>query len=159
MVEYMSKQEASDSAKSWHWHFLESVEAIFLSESVLRRKCNLLNSNRKRLYLPDRPGIRRKEILSNPDVILLSKRTGNFDYILEVEYQVNYKKIAGIAVLTDIAVRQMSLKPKPKLILVTKKEFPNRELLQKDVSDVVRNIEFEISTSDKLISEFSSLIM
>ena len=154
----MSKQEASDSAKSWHWHFLESVEAIFLSESVLRRKCNLLNSNRKRLYLPDRPGIRRKEILSNPDVILLNKRTGNFDYILEVEYQVNYKKIAGIALLTDIAVGQMSLKSKPKLILVTKKEFPNRELLQKDISAVVGNINFITCDSETFLSEFNSLV-
>lgn len=145
-------------ATNWHRSFLESVEKSFLSQPLLKEKYELLNSNTRRLYLPYKPSIRRSEILSNPDMILVNKKSKNFDYILEVEYQVNYKKIAGIALLTDIAVGQMSLKPKPKLILVTKKEFPNRELLQKDIPAVVRNIEFIICDSERFLSEFSSLI-
>jgi len=154
----MSGQKVFSSARSWHWHFLESIERKFLEEPMLREKYDLLSSNRKRLYLPDRPGIRREEILSNPDMILTNKRTQDFDYILEVEFQVNHKKIAGIAILTDIAIGQMNLKTEPKLILVTKREFSSMELLQTGIQRVVRNIKFNLLTSGDLISRFNSLI-
>jgi len=154
----MSGQKVFSSARSWHWHFLESIERKFLEEPMLREKYDLLSSNRKRLYLPDRPGIRREEILSNPDMILVNKRTQDFGYILEVEFQANHKKIAGIAILTDIAIAQMNLRTKPKLILATKREFSNMELLKTEIQGVVRNIKFDLSTSDNFASRFNSLI-
>ena len=154
----MSGRKGFSSARSWHWHFLESIERKFLDEPMLRERYDLLSSNRKRLYLPDRPGIRREEILSNPDMILVNKGTRDFDYVLEVEFQVNHKKIAGIAILTDIAIGQMNLKTRPKLILVTKRKFSSMELLQTEVQRVVRNIKFALSTSEDFLSRFNSLI-
>jgi len=154
----MSSQKVFSPARSWHWHFLESIERKFRGELMLREKYDLLSSNRKRLYLPDRPGIRREEILSNPDMILVNKRTRDLGYVLEVEFQANRKKIAGIAILTDIAIGQMDLKTKPKLILVTKREFSSMELLQMEIQRVVRSIKFDLSTSDNFVSRFNSLI-
>jgi len=62
--------------------------------------------NNERLYVPDKPNIRRREILSNPDMICVNNETDNFDFIIEVESQINYKKIVGISLLTEIAIRQ-----------------------------------------------------
>ena len=154
----MPGQKILGSARSWHWRFLESIERKFLGEPTLTKKYDLLSSNRKRLYLPDRPGIRRREILSNPDMILVNRRTRDLDYVLEVEFQVNHKKIAGIAILTDIAIGQMNLKTKPKLILITKRGFSSMELLQTEIRRVVRNVKLNLLTSEDLVARFNSLI-
>jgi len=143
---------------NWHRNFLESIEENFHSDVALERKYCFLNSNRKRLYLPYAPGIKRREVLSNPDILLQNNKTDNIEYIIEVEYQVNYKKIAGIAVMTDVAVGQMGLKSKPKLMLLVRKSFPNMKLMQNEIQARVRNIRFSLYDSSDFISKISSLI-
>ena len=137
--------------QNWHWQFLESIEKRFLNQPLLKEKYEIRNSNRERLYLPHKLGIRRNEILSNPDIIFVNKKNGKFDYIFEVEYQVNYKKIVGIALLADIAIRQMNVKDKPKLILITKEEFSNSELIEREIQRYVENIEFSLYSSDNFL--------
>ena len=145
------------SLGDWHKLYLDKLEKLFLERNDLREKYEIKNSNRKRLYLPDWEGIKRKEILSNPDILLINK-DGGLAYIFEVEYQVNYKKIAGIAILTDIAIRQMNTKDKPKLILITKEEFPNSELVEREIQRYAKNIEFSLYSSRNFASAFNSLI-
>ena len=144
--------------QNWHWRFLESFEKRFLNQPLLKEKYELRNSNRERLYLPYKSGMIRNEILSNPDIVFVNKKNGNFDYIFEVEYQVNHKKIVGIALLTDIAIRQMKVEGKSKLILITKEEFPNSELVEREIQRYVKNIEFSLYSSDNFASTFDSLI-
>ena len=106
------------------------------------------NSNNERLYLPDKPNISRHQILSNPDIILVNDETGNIDFIIEVEYQINYKKIVGISLLTDIAVRKMNSNYSSTLILITKKDFPNSKLIEKEIQKYARNIKFHLTNSN-----------
>lgn len=141
----------------WHKLYLDKLEKMFLERSDLIEKYKIKNSNRRRLYLPYWEGIKRKEILSNPDILLINK-DGSPAYIFEVEYQVNYKKIAGIAILTDIAIRQMNIEERSKLILITKGEFPNSELIEREIQRHVKKIEFSLYSSNNFISEFNSLI-
>jgi len=141
----------------WHKLYLDKLEKLFLERNDLREKYEIKNSNRKKLYLPDWEGIKKKEILSNPDVLLVNE-DGGLAYIFEVEYQVNYKKIAGIAILTDIAIQPMNVKGKPKLILITKEEFPNSELIEREIQGYVKNIEFSLYSSRNFASAFYSLI-
>jgi len=137
------------SLGDWHKLYLDKLEKLFLERSDLREKYEIKNSNRRRLYLPYWEGIKRREIVSNPDILLVNKEDGNFDYIFEVEYNINYKKLVGIALLTDMAVGRMrKRKRKPKLILITRKEFPNYEFITREVEDYVRSIEFELFTAD-----------
>ena len=115
------------------------------------------NSNNERLYLPYKPNIRREEILSNPDMILVNTENENFDFIIEVEYQTNYKKIVGISLLTDIAVRQMNQNYSSKLILIVKEDFPNSKLIEREIQGYVRNIELYLTDSnnfDKILILF-----
>jgi len=135
-------------ANNWHKQFLGHLEEWLRNQSKFVDRYNILNSNNRRLYLPCKPNITRKEILSNPDMILVNKKNGNFDYIVEVEYQINYKKIVGISLLTDIAVRRMNPKYSSTLILITKKGFPNNELIEREISAYVKNIEFHITDSN-----------
>jgi len=114
----------------------------------LTDKYRIRNSNSERLYLPDKPNIRREEILSNPDMILVNRENENFDFIIEVEYQTNYKKIVGISLLTDIAVRQMSPDYSSKLILIVKEDFPNSKLVEREIQGYVKNIEFCLTDSN-----------
>ena len=58
------------------------------------------------------------------------KETNEIAYIFEVEYTVNYKKIVGIALLTDIAMKQMHAEKGPKLFLLTRAAFPNSEFIE-----------------------------
>ena len=75
------------------------------------------------------------------------------EYIFELEYNINYKKLVGIAFLTDMAVGKMKMnKKKPKLILITRKEFPNSEFIEKEIKAYIRNIEFELFTTDTFTS-------
>ena len=82
-------------------------------------------------------------------MILVNNKTKNFDFIIEVEYQINYKKIVGISLLTDIAVRQMNPNYSSTLILITKKDFPNSKLIEKEIRGYVkgRNINFHLTHS------------
>jgi len=68
------------------------------------------------------------------------------------------KKIVGIAILTDIAIRQMEVRHKPKLILVTKEDFPNSALVRREIQRYVKNIEFNLYSSNNFISSFINLI-
>jgi hypothetical protein len=111
-------------------------------------KYKIQNSNNGRLYLPDKQNIRRQEILSNPDMILFNNKTKNFDFIIEVEYQINYKKIVGISLLTDMAVRQMKPNYSSTLILITKKDFPNSKLIETEIQGYVKNIKFHLTNSN-----------
>ena len=133
---------------NWHKDYLESLEKKLQSQPKFTDKYRVKNSNNKRLYLPDKPNIRRREILSNPDMIFMNKETGNFDFIIEVESQINYKKIVGISLLTDIAIRQMNPKYSSTLILITKKHFPNSKLLKREIQGYVRNIKFHLTHSN-----------
>lgn len=137
------------SLGDWHKLYLDKLEKLFLERSDLREKYEIENSNRRRLYLPYWEGIKRREILSNPDILLVNKEDDTFDYIFEVEYNINYKKLVGIAFLTDMAVGRMRIKKrKPKLILITRKKFPNYEFIRREVEDYVRNSECELFTAD-----------
>ena len=136
-------------ANNWHKEFLEYLEKKLQSQRRFTDKYTIRNSNNERLYLPDKPNIRRQEILSNPDMILVNNETGNLDFIIEVEYQINYKKIVGISLLTDMAVRQMNPDYSSTLILITKKDFPNSKLIEKEIQGYVknRNIKFHLTHS------------
>jgi len=141
----------------WHELYLDKLEKLFLERNDLTEKYKIKNSNRERLYLPDWEGIKRKEILSNPDILLINKDDG-LAYIFEVEYQVNYKKIVGIAILTDMTIQQMNVTNKPKLILITKEVFPNNELIEREIQRYVKKIEFNLYSSRNFASAFDSLI-
>ena len=135
-------------ANNWHKQFLEYLEEWLRSQSTFMDRYEIRNSNNERLYLPHKPNIRREEILSNPDMILVNTENGNFDFIIEVEYQTNYKKIGGISLLTDIAVRQMSPNYSSKLILIVKDDFPNSKLIEREIQGYVKNIEFYLTDSN-----------
>ena len=145
------------SLGDWHRLYLDKLERLFQESSNLGEKYEIKNSNRGRLYLPDWEGIKRKEILSNPDILLVNKERDPA-YIFEVEYQVNYKKIVGIAIMTDMAIRQMNAEGRPKLILITKKEFPNREFMERAIQGYVKKIDFSLCSSADFTSAFDSLI-
>ena len=81
-------------------------------------------------------------------MILVNNKTKNFDFIIEVEYQINYKKIVGISLLTDIAVRQMDPDYSSTLILITRKDFPNSKLIKKEIQAYVKNIKFHLTHSN-----------
>ena len=134
---------------NWHRQFLENLEKKLQSQPKLMDKYRIQNSTNGRLYLPYKTNIRRQEILSNPDLILVNRENENFDFIIEVEYQINYKKIVGISLLTDIAVRQMNPNYSSTLILITKKDFPNSKLIEKEIRGYVkgRNINFHLTHS------------
>ena len=137
------------SLGDWHKFYLDKLEKLFLEKNSLKEKYKIKNSNKSRLYLPYWEGIKRKEILSNPDMLLVNNEDEIIDYIFEVEYNINYKKFVGIALLTDMAVGKMGIKErKPKLMLITRKKFPNYEFIRREVEAYVRNIEFELFTAD-----------
>ena len=133
---------------NWHRQYLENLEKKLQSQPKFTDKYRIRNSNNERLYLPYKPNIRRRDILFNPDMILVNKKTKNFDFIIEVEYQINYKKIVGISILTDIAVRQMNPIYSSTLILITKKDFPNSKLIEKEIQRYVKNIKFHLTNSN-----------
>jgi hypothetical protein len=82
-------------------------------------------------------------------MILVNRENENFDFIIEVEYQTNYKKIIGISILTDIAVRQMSPKNySSELILIVKEDFPNSKLIEREIQLYVKNIKFHLTNSN-----------
>lgn len=83
-------------------------------------------------------------------MILVNKKNSNYDYIIEVEYQIHYKKIVGISLLTDMAVRQMNSDYSSTLILITKKDFPNSKLIEKEIQGYVKNknIKFHLTHSN-----------
>ena len=135
-------------ANNWHKQFLEYLEEWLRSQPKFTDKYRIQNSNNEKLYVPDKPNIRKREILSNPDMILVNNKTKNFDFIIEVEYQINYKKIVGISLLTDIAVRQMKPNYSSTLILITKKDFPNSKLIEREVQAYVKNIKFHLTHSN-----------
>jgi len=135
-------------ANNWHKQFLEYLEEWFQSQPTFMGRYRIRDSNNERLYLPDKPNIRRQEILSNPDMILVNRENENLDLIIEVEYQTNYKKIVGISLLTDIAVRQMSPNYSSKLILIAKEDFPNSKLIEREIQGYVKNIEFYLTDSN-----------
>ena len=140
----------------WHRRFLEHLEKKLQSQPAFMGKYRIRNSNNERLCLPDKPNIRREEILSNPNMILVNTENENFDFIIEVEYQTNYKKNVGISLLTDIAVRQMSPNYSPKLILIVKEDFPNSKLIETEIKGYQKNIEFYLTDSknfDKIFSK------
>lgn len=133
---------------NWHKQFLEHLEEWLRSQPTFMDRYEIWNSNNKKLYLPYKLNIRREEILSNPDMILENTGNENFDFIIEVEYQTNYKKIVGISLLTDIAVKQMSPKYSSKLILIVKEDFPNSKLVEREIQGYVKNIEFHLTDSN-----------
>ena len=82
-------------------------------------------------------------------MLLVNNEDNMIDYIFEVEYNINYKKLVGIALLTDMAVGKIRIeRRKPKLILITRKKFPNYEFIRREVEAYVRNIEFDLFTAD-----------
>ena len=83
-------------------------------------------------------------------MLLVNNKTKNFDFIIEVEYQINYKKIVGISLLTDIAVRQMKPNYSSTLILITKKDFPNSKLIEREIQAYVKNIKLHLTHSNDL---------
>jgi len=93
-----------------------------------------------------------------PDILLIKKEGSALSYIFEVEYQINYKKIVGIAILTDIAIRQMAIRYNPKLILISTEVFPNSELFQREIQGYIEKIEFNLYSSNNFISSLTSLI-
>ena len=135
---------------NWHRQYLENIEKKLQNNSRITDRYTIRNSNNERLYLPDKPNIRRQEVLSNPDMILVNRINGNFDFIIEVENQINYKKIAGISILTGIAVRKMKPNYSSTLILITKEDFPNSKLIEKEIQGYVknRNIKFHLIHSN-----------
>jgi len=133
---------------NWHRQYLERLEKKLQSHPKFKDRYMIRNSNKERLYLPDKPNITRQEILSNPDMILVNNKTKNFDFIIEVEYRINYKKIVGISLLTDIAVRQMNPKYSSTLTLITKKDFPNRKLIERKIQAYVKNIKCHLTHSN-----------
>jgi len=133
---------------NWHKEYLKSLENKLQSQPKFTDKYTIRNSNNEKLYVPDKPNIRKQEILSNPDMIFVNNETGNFDFIIEVESQINYKKIVGISLLTDIAIRQMNPKYSSTLILIVKKHFPNSKLLKREIQGYVRNIKFLLTQSN-----------
>ena len=132
----------------WHKQYLDSLEKDFNNNPRLKEKYEIKNSNKRRLYLPNWKGIKRKEILSNPDMLLIGKKDNNLEYIIELEYNINYKKLVGIALLTDMAVGKMKIIKTPKLILITIREFPNSEFIEKEIRGQIKNIEFRLFTTD-----------
>ena len=81
-------------------------------------------------------------------MILVNRENENFDFMIEVEYQTNYKKIVGISLLTDIAIRQMNPNYSSKLILIVKEDFPNSKLIEREIQGYVKNIEFYLTDSN-----------
>ena len=81
-------------------------------------------------------------------MILVNNETGNLDFIIEVEYQINYKKIVGISLLTDMAVRQMKPNYSSTLILITKKDFPNSKLMEREIQAYAKNIKLYLTHSN-----------
>jgi len=128
--------------------YLEKLEKKLQRQQRFRDKYTIRSSTHEKLHLPHKPKISRQEILSNPDMIIENNETANFDFIIEVENQINYKKIIGISLLTDIAIRQMNPKYSSKLILITKKNFPNSKLIEREIQKYVRNITFHLITTD-----------
>jgi len=133
---------------NWHKQYLEKLDKKLQRQQRFRDKYTIRSSNNEKLLLPDKPNISRQEILSNPDMIIENNETANFDFIIEVENQINYKKIIGISLLTDIAIRQMNQKYSSELVLITKKNFPNRKTIEREIQKYVRNIKFHLITSD-----------
>jgi len=145
------------SLGDWHHQYLENLEKEFKNSPMLKEKYEVKNSNKGRLYLPDWKGIKRKEILSNPDMLLLSKKGNTPEYIIELEYNINYKKLVGIALLTDIAVGKMELeKKRPKLILIARQKFSNDEFIGMEIKKYVKKIEFSLFTTDAFNSSMIS---
>jgi hypothetical protein len=136
------------SLGDWHRQYLESLEKEFGNNPHLRKKYEIKNSNKGRLYLPDWKGIKRKEILSNPDMLLVDNKDHTPEYVLELEYNVNYKKLVGIALLTDMAVGKMKTHKKPTLMLIIRKGFPNSEFIEREIKAYIRNIEFKLFTRE-----------
>lgn len=136
------------SLGDWHYQYLEKLERDISNTAMLKNTYEIRNSNRSRLYLPYLKGIKRKEVLSDPDMLLLGKRDGAPEYIIELEYNVNYKKLVGIALLTDMAIGKMQAKSKPRLILLTRQRFPNCEFIEKEIRQYVKNIEFSQFIAD-----------
>jgi hypothetical protein len=90
-------------------------------------------------------------------MLLINKNDNIIDYIFEVEYNVNYKKLIGITLLTDMAVAKMRIKKrKPKLILITRKKFPNYDFIKRHLEEYVRNIEFELFRANTFSISFIS---
>jgi hypothetical protein len=132
----------------WHYQYLEELEKELNENPKLQDKYEVRNSNRRRPYLPDWKGIKRKEILSNPDMVLVRRKDNFPEYIIELENNVNYKKLVGIALLTDMAVGRMQLKEKPKLILVIRREFSNYKFIEMEINNAIKNIEFSQFLAD-----------
>ena len=128
--------------------YLEKLEKRLQRQQRFRDEYTIRSSTNEKLHLPHKPKISRQEILSNPDMIIENNETANFDFIIEVENQINCKKIVGISLLTDIAIRQMNPKYSSHLILITKKNFPNSKLIEREIQEYVRNITFHLITSD-----------
>ncbi len=114
----------------------------------LSEKYEIRNSNMKRLYLPYWKGIRRNEILLNPDILLINRKNRAPEYIIELEYSINYKKLVGIALLTDMAVLRLKSKVeievRPALFLITRKEFPNSEFIEREIETYTKSIDFKL---------------
>lgn len=143
----------------WHKDYLNRLEEKLLANPEVRKKYEILNSNRRRLCLPQWKGIKRREILSNPDVLVVKKENNDIAYIFEVEYIVNYKKIVGIALLTDVAMMKMPMKNKPKLFLLTRTVFPNNEFIEKEIKKYVKNTGFSLLKCEEFESALNSLVI
>jgi len=143
----------------WHKDYLNKLEEKLLANSEVRKKYEIINSNSRRLYLPQWKGIKRREILSNPDVLVVKKENNDIAYIFEVEYVVNYKKIVGIALLTDMAIMKMHVENKPKLFLLTRTTFPNSEFIEKEIKKYVKNTEFALRKCEDFESALDSLVI
>ena len=143
----------------WHKDYLNRLEEKLLTNPEIRKKYEIVNSNRRRLYLPQWKGIKRREILSNPDILVAKKENNDIAYIFEVEYIVNYKKIVGIALLTDIAMMKMRVEKRPKLFLLTRAAFPNSEFIEKEIKKYVKNTEFALLKCEDFECALNSLVI
>ena len=143
----------------WHKDYLNRLEEKLLANPEVRKKYEVINSNRRRLYLPQWKGIKRREILSNPDILVVKKENNDIAYLFEVESTVNYKKIVGIALLTDLAMMKMHVKNRPKLFLLTRTAFPNSEFIEKEIKKYVKNTEFALCKCEDFESALNSLVI
>ncbi len=143
----------------WHQQYLDNLEKKLLDNPQLTEKYEIRNSNMKRLYLPYWKGIRRNEILSNPDMLLINRKDQTPEYIIELEYSINYKKLLGIALLTDMAVLRLKSKVeiemRPALFLITRQEFPNSEFIEREIESYTKSMDFKLF----LANTFSSSII
>ena len=76
-------------ANNWHEQFPEHLERWLRNQPKFMDRYDIWNSNSRRFIFLGSPNITRKEILSNPDMILANKKNDNFDFMHANSYTGN----------------------------------------------------------------------